>query len=68
MSWPAWWERLLAQGLEPFEAGALASYLHARAGDHASAALTTLSVVAEDVPGYLPAAIKELRRYSDSGI
>lgn len=51
---------LLAQGLEPFEAGALAAYLHARAGDHASAALTTLSVVAEDVPAYLPAAIREL--------
>ena len=51
---------LLAQGLEPFEAGALGAYLHARAGDHAAAELTTLSVVAEDVPGYLPAAIREL--------
>ncbi len=51
---------LLAQGLEPFEASVLSAYLHARAGDHASAALTTLSVVAEDVPGHLPAAIREL--------
>jgi len=51
---------LLAQGLDPFEAGALAVYLHARAGDHASADLTTLGVVAEDVPAYLPVAIREL--------
>ncbi len=51
---------LLAQGLEPFEAGALAAYLHGRAGDHARAALTTLSMVAEDLPGYIPAAINEL--------
>jgi NAD(P)H-hydrate epimerase len=51
---------LLAQGLAPFEASALAAYLHARAGDHASADLTTLSVVAEDVPAYLPVAIREL--------
>ncbi len=51
---------LLAQGLESFEAGALGAYLHARAGDHAAAKLTTLSVVAEDVPGFLPAAIREL--------
>ncbi len=51
---------LLAQGLEPFEAGALGAYLHARAGDHAAAELTTLSVVAEDVPAYIPPAIREL--------
>lgn len=51
---------LLAQGLEPLEAGALGAHLHARAGDHAAAALSTLSVVAEDVPEYLPYAIKEL--------
>ena len=51
---------LLAQGLEPFEAGALAAYLHARSGDHASADLTALSVVAEDIPAYLPVAIREL--------
>lgn len=51
---------LLAQGLDPFEAGALAVYLHARAGDYASSDLTTLSVVAEDVPAYLPVAIREL--------
>ncbi len=51
---------LLAHGLAPFEASALAAYLHARAGDHASADLTTIAVVAEDVPGYLPVAIREL--------
>ncbi len=51
---------LLAQGLAPLEAGALAAYLHARAGDHASAELTMLSVTAEDIPMFLPAAIREL--------
>ncbi|MBS3955924.1 MAG: NAD(P)H-hydrate dehydratase [Clostridiales bacterium] len=51
---------LLAQGLEPLEAGALAAYLHARAGDLAAAELTALSVVAEDIPAYLPRAIREL--------
>ncbi len=51
---------LLAQGLEPLEAGALGAYLHARAGDHASADLTALSVLAEDIPAYLPGAIREL--------
>lgn len=51
---------LLAQGLEPLEAGALAAYLHGRAGDHATAELTELSLIAEDVPAYLPAAIREL--------
>jgi len=51
---------LLAQGLEPFEAGALGAYLHGRAGDHAASALTAASVIAEDVPEYLPHALKEL--------
>ena len=51
---------LLAQGLGPLDAGVLGAYLHARAGDHASAALTALSVVAEDIPAFLPEAIGEL--------
>lgn len=51
---------LLAQGLEPLEAGALAAYVHGRAGDLAAATLTEISVVAEDVPAYVPAAVAEL--------
>ncbi len=48
---------LLAQGLEPFEAGALAAYVHGRAGDHAAVELTALSVIAEDIPDYIPALL-----------
>jgi len=55
---------LLAQGLEPLEAGALAAYLHGRAGDHAALELTDRCVIAEDVPGYLPAATRELLGYA----
>ncbi|HET6497966.1 MAG TPA: NAD(P)H-hydrate dehydratase, partial [Coriobacteriia bacterium] len=51
---------LLAQGLGPLEAGALAAHLHGRAGDHASRALGVLSVVAEDIPSHLSSAIREL--------
>jgi len=51
---------LLAQGLEPLEAGALAAYLHGRAGDLAGEELSDTSVVAEDVPEYLPRAVLEL--------
>ncbi|MDP2181247.1 MAG: NAD(P)H-hydrate dehydratase [Actinomycetota bacterium] len=51
---------LLAQGLEPLEAGALGAYLHGRAGDHAANILGAPCVIAEDVPAYLPLAVKEL--------
>jgi NAD(P)H-hydrate epimerase len=51
---------LLAQGLEPFEAGALGAYVHGRAGDHAAAELTAPSVIAEDVPDYIPRSLREL--------
>jgi NAD(P)H-hydrate epimerase len=51
---------LLAQGLEPLEAGALGAYLHGRAGDHAAAELPARSVIAEDVPAYLARAVREL--------
>ncbi|MBU4557154.1 MAG: NAD(P)H-hydrate dehydratase [Actinobacteria bacterium] len=57
---------LLAQGLEPLEAGALGAYLHGRAGDHAAAELTERCVIAEDVPGYLPRATSELIGYSET--
>ncbi|PKQ30094.1 MAG: bifunctional ADP-dependent NAD(P)H-hydrate dehydratase/NAD(P)H-hydrate epimerase [Actinobacteria bacterium HGW-Actinobacteria-10] len=51
---------LLAQGLEPFEAGALAVHLHGRAGEFAAARLTNMCVIAEDLPTYLPTATADL--------
>jgi NAD(P)H-hydrate epimerase len=51
---------LLAQGLTPFEAAALGTYLHGRAGDHAASALTETCVTAEDVLAALPEAVAEL--------
>lgn len=51
---------LLAQGLEPLEAGTLAVYVHGRAGEHAAAASTEISVTAEDVPGFVAPALAEL--------
>ena len=50
----------LAQGLAPLEAGALAAYVHGRAGEAAASALTPICVTAEDVPEYLPVAVGEL--------
>lgn len=50
----------LAQGLPPFEAGALAVHLHATAGDRAAEALTRTCMTAEDIPAFLPAAVKAL--------
>jgi len=51
---------LLAQGLGPLEAGALGAYLHGRAGEAAAAALTPVCVTAEDIPGWIPAAVAEV--------
>ncbi len=51
---------LLAQGLEPYEAGVLGAYLHGRAGDRAAADLSETCLVASDLPAYLPAAVREL--------
>ena len=51
---------LLAQGLSPFDAGLLGAYVHGRAGEAAASALTPLSVIAEDVPEYIPDALGEL--------
>lgn len=51
---------LLAQGMTPFEAAKLGVYLHSRAGELASENLSEYSVLASDLPQYLPLAIKEL--------
>jgi NAD(P)H-hydrate epimerase len=50
----------LAQGLSPLTAGALAAYVHGRAGEAAASALTPYCVTAEDIPDYLSVAIAEL--------
>lgn len=50
----------LAQGLSPFDATALACTLHAEAGKLAERALTSISVIPEDVIEHIPAAIKQL--------
>lgn len=56
---------LLAQGLEPLEAGALAAHIHGRAGDHAALRFTDRCVIAEDVAENIPSAVAELLGYAD---
>ncbi|MDO8964686.1 MAG: NAD(P)H-hydrate dehydratase [Coriobacteriia bacterium] len=51
---------LLAQGLPPLEACALAAYLHGAAGDAAASDLTPVCCTAEDVVAYLPEAVRPL--------
>jgi NAD(P)H-hydrate epimerase len=51
---------LLAQGIAPFEAAALAAYLHGRAGEAAAEALSPICVRAEDVAEHLPAAVGDM--------
>ena len=51
---------LLAQGVEPFDAGVLGTHLHGLAGDRAAARLTDRCVIAEDLPGFVPEAMKGL--------
>ncbi len=51
---------LLAQGLSPFQAGALGAYVHGRAGEAAASELTTMCMNAEDLPDFLPVAVGEI--------
>lgn len=51
---------LASTKLTPFDAAKLGVYLHSRAGEIASEELTEYSVLASDLPDYLPAAIKEI--------
>ncbi len=51
---------LLAQGLEPLDAGALGAYLHGTAGDLAAEEFTQRCVIAEDIPRFLPQAVAGL--------
>jgi len=50
----------LAQGLTPFDAAALAAYVHGLAGDLAAADLGEISLTAGDIVEYLPRAYRAL--------
>lgn len=52
-----------AQGLKLTEAALLGVYLHGRAGELASGALTEYSVLASNLVNYIPMAIKDLQGY-----
>lgn len=62
---------LLAQGVGPLDACVLAATLHARAGRLAAAELSERCAVAEDLPRFLPLAIREMEAkgadYSPNG-
>jgi NAD(P)H-hydrate epimerase len=53
---------LAAQGMAAFEAAQLGVYLHGLAGDLAAADLSQPGLIASDLPRYLGAAWKEVRR------
>ena len=52
---------LLAQGLPPYDAAALAGYLHGTAGEHARRRHGDAGVIASDLPPLLPSIIQDLR-------
>jgi NAD(P)H-hydrate epimerase len=49
---------LLGQGLDPFQAAHLGTYIHGLAGDLAAAELGQVSMIARDLLNFLPAAFK----------
>jgi NAD(P)H-hydrate repair Nnr-like enzyme with NAD(P)H-hydrate dehydratase domain len=51
---------LLAQGLSPIEAAGLGAWLHGMAGDKAAEALTPVCLIAEDLLGWMPEAVRSL--------
>jgi NAD(P)H-hydrate epimerase len=51
---------LLGQGLNPFDAAHLGTYVHGLAGDLAAAELGQVSMIASDLLDFLPAAFKSL--------
>ena len=53
---------LLAQGLTPLDAARAGVCLHGLAGDAAAASLGTCSMLAGDIPRFLPQVFKELRQ------
>jgi len=50
---------LLAQGIDPFAAAQIATYVHGRAGDLAAEELGQTALIASDLLTYLPTALKE---------
>ena len=58
---------LLAQGLQPLDAAALAAHLHGAAGDLAEAELTDVCSTAVDVLTYVPGAVRALLGDNASG-
>jgi ADP-dependent NAD(P)H-hydrate dehydratase / NAD(P)H-hydrate epimerase len=58
---------LLAQGVAPFEAAALAVFAHGLAADRAAAARGPAGLLAGDVADALPAALESLRRAAAAG-
>jgi hydroxyethylthiazole kinase-like uncharacterized protein yjeF len=58
---------LLAQGLDPFDAGRLGAWVHGRAAAHAVADLGPVSVTAHDVAEHLPSGFRELLRRGPAG-
>ena len=51
---------LIGQGLPVFDAACLAAWAHGRAGDLVAEELGQASLIATDLPDYLPAALREL--------
>ncbi len=51
---------LLAQGVDPFDAAVAGAYVHGRAGAHGAARLTATSLVASDLPHFIPDAVREV--------
>ncbi len=58
---------LLAQGLKPFDAAQLGTYLHGLAGDLAASDLGEVSLIATDVLEYLPKAFMKHMRSGHRG-
>jgi NAD(P)H-hydrate epimerase len=55
----------LAQKMSPFSAAALGTYVHGRAGELASEAFTSYSLMARDLIHYLPQVFKEMEKLTD---
>ena len=51
---------LACQGLEPYDAARLGVYVHGLAGDLAAKELGEMSLIAGDIVGYLPKALKRI--------
>ncbi|MBN2586548.1 MAG: NAD(P)H-hydrate dehydratase [Candidatus Fermentibacteraceae bacterium] len=57
---------LMAQGLEPFEAGVLGAFVHGLAGDMAIENSSERSLIASDIAGWLGRAFRVIEKNRDS--